>query len=57
MELYKFKVEYIYDGKIYDRIYTKFCKYPKKTKLYKNLMYLLEHDNKIKSFTYGVNIE
>lgn len=56
MELYTFKVQYIHDGKTYSRIYTKFCKYPKKTKLYKNLMYLLEHDNRIKSFTYGINI-
>lgn len=55
MYLYKFDVEYIYKGETHKRTYTKFCRYPKKTRLYKNLMYLLEFDNKVKKFTYYID--
>lgn len=47
MKLYTFELWYKYKGGVYSRIYTKFCKYPKKTKLYKNLIYLLDNDSKV----------
>ena len=50
MTLYTFKVIYR-TSKGYDdtRTYTKFCNYPKKTKLYRSLKYLKEN-NTIKNF-------
>lgn len=47
MKLYTFELWYKYKGGVYSRIYTKFCRYPKKTKLYKNLIYLLDNDSKV----------
>ena len=41
--LYTFEVTKIKDGKEYTKNYLKFCQYPKKTKLYKSLMYLLDN--------------
>ena len=43
--LYTFELTYIKGGKEYTRNYTKFCQYPKKTKLFKEINYLL--DNKV----------
>ena len=44
--LYNFEIWYKYQDKTYSKIYTKFCKYPKKTRLYKNLIKQL-NENKI----------
>ena len=42
--LHTFELTYIRDGKEYTTNYTKFCRYPKKTKLYKNVKYLFENN-------------
>ena len=47
--LYTFEVTKIKDGKEYTKNYLKFCQYPKKTKLYKSLIYLL-NNNEITEF-------
>jgi len=47
MKRHTFKMSYKYEGETYIKIYTKFCKYPKKTKLYKNLLYLLDNDSRV----------
>jgi hypothetical protein len=44
-KLYTFEVTYTKGGKEYTKNYLKFCQYPKKTKLYKEINYLL--DNKV----------
>ena len=50
MKLYTFKAIFITSEGYRDtRIYTKFCNYPKKTKLYRSLKYLKEN-NTIKNF-------
>lgn len=52
MYLTKFQTKQKVNNKIVYKNYFKFCRYPKKTKLYKSLMYQLNHDI-IESFTYG----
>lgn len=42
--LHTFEITYIKDGKEYTRNYTKFCTYPKKTKLFKEINYLLNNN-------------
>ena len=42
--LYTFEITYLKDGKKYSRKYSKFCTYPKKTKLYKEINYLLDNN-------------
>lgn len=42
--LHTFEITYIKDGKEITRNYTKFCRYPKKTKLYKEINYLLDNN-------------
>ena len=49
MKLYKFTLEY---SEYRTEIYFKFCKYPKKTKLYKQCMDML-NNNKMNRFSYG----
>ena len=49
MTLYKFTLKYSNDRTEY---YFKFCKYPKKTKLYKQCMDMLNND-KLHRFSYG----
>ena len=44
MYLYNFKIWYSYNNKTYEKIYSKFCRYPKKTRLYKNLMQQLDKE-------------
>ena len=41
--LHTFEITYIKDGKEYTRNYTKFCQYPKKTKFYREINYLLNN--------------
>lgn len=41
--LHTFEITYIKEGKEYTKNYLKFCQYPKKTKLYKEINYLLEN--------------
>ena len=48
MKLYTFEILYLYGGKEYSQTYTKFCRYPKKTKLYRNIIKAL--DNKSKNY-------
>ena len=48
MKLYTFEIDYLYKGNQYKKTYTKFCKYPKKTSLYRNLMYLMNNNKIIK---------
>jgi len=48
MYLYNFKIYYIYNGKIFEKTYNKFCRYPKKTKLHKNLVQQLNEQKIIK---------
>jgi len=43
--LHTFEITYTKEGKEYTRNYTKFCQYPKKTKLFRDINYLL--DNKL----------
>ena len=45
MYLYKFRLYYIHKGEEYCATYNKFCKQPTKTKLYKNLLNLLNDPN------------
>ena len=45
MYLYKFRLYYIYNGQEYYKTYNKFCIQPKKTKLYKNLLNLINDQN------------
>lgn len=52
MYLYKFTLTYKRTGK--KETYFKFCKYPKKTKLYKSCIILLNKDI-IQRFTYSPN--
>jgi hypothetical protein len=42
--LHTFEITYLKDGKEFTRNYTKFCRYPKKTKLFKEIKYLLENN-------------
>lgn len=42
--LYTFEVTKIKNGKEYTKNYTKFCQYPKKTKLYKSIKYLYDNN-------------
>lgn len=42
--LHTFEITYKKDGKEFTRNYTKFCTYPKKTKLYKEIKYLLNNN-------------
>jgi len=44
-KLYTFEITYMREGKECTGVYTKACQYPKKTKLYKEINYLL--DNKL----------
>lgn len=55
MYLYNFEIWKKDEDKIYSKIYKKFCRYPKKTKLYKNLMQEL-NENKITRLTIYQNI-
>lgn len=52
MYLYKFTLIYKRTGK--KENYFKFCKYPKKTKLYQNCINLLNNDT-LKRFSYSTN--
>jgi|13_taG_2_1085334.scaffolds.fasta_scaffold00187_23 hypothetical protein len=52
MYLYKFTLTYKRTGT--KKTYLKFCRYPKKTKLYKSCMNLLD-DDILKRFTYSIN--
>lgn len=47
--LHTFQITKIKDGKEYTKNILKFCTYPKKTKLYKSLIYLLDN-NEITEF-------
>ena len=51
MYLHKFTLTYKNNKK---ETYFKFCRYPKKTKLYKSCMNLLDKDI-LKRFTYSIN--
>jgi len=44
-KLYTFEITYIKEGREFTSNLLRFCKYPKKTKLYKEINYLL--DNKV----------
>lgn len=46
MRKYTFKLWYIYKEDLQFLEYTKLCKYPKKTKLYRDLIYLLDNDSR-----------
>ena len=46
MRKYTFKLWYSYKENLHYLEYNKFCKYPKKTKLYRDLMYLLDNDSR-----------
>lgn len=46
MRKYNFKLWYVYKETLQCLEYSKFCKYPKKTKLYRDLIYLLDNDNR-----------
>ncbi len=52
MYLHKFTIEYKNNN---EKFFYKFCNYPKKTKLYKNLIKLLNNDNTIKSIKISIN--
>jgi len=59
MYLHKFTIEYKTNSKEYkllgNKFFYKFCKYPKKTKLYKKLINLLDQNNNIKLITIETN--
>lgn len=55
MYLYNFEIWTKHDDKIYSKIYNKFCRYPKKTKLYKDLIKQL-NEEKITRLTIYKNI-
>jgi hypothetical protein len=42
--LHTFEITYLKDGKEFTRNYTKFCRYPKKTKLFKEIKYLMNNN-------------
>jgi hypothetical protein len=44
--LHTFELWYTHNDNLHSLKYTKFCRYPKKTKLYRDLMYLLDNDTK-----------
>jgi len=46
MKQYIFKLWFTHKQNLHFVEYQKTCKYPKKTKMYKNLMYLLDNDNR-----------
>jgi len=46
MKLHTFEIVYLYGGIEYSKIYTKFCRYPKKTKLYRNIITALNNKSK-----------
>ena len=54
MYLYNFEIWTKHNDKIYSKIYNKFCRYPKKTKLYKDLIKQL-NEEKITRLTIYLN--
>lgn len=52
MYLYRFTIQQKQNGKIIPTLHFKFCRYPKKTKLYKTLLTMLDN-NEIESFEYS----
>jgi len=53
MYLHRFTIQQKPNGRIIPTLYFKFCRYPKKTKLYKKLLTMLDN-NEIESFKYSV---
>lgn len=59
MKEYIFIIKYTRNGTQYEKVYNKYCKQYKKTKLYKSLLYLLNNDKidqiKVQSYKYTFN--